>query len=380
MRANEINELRLDFIDNLRSFSVALVVLLHAVITYSHVGSWYFADPKTPGAVEVLVFSIFEAHCQAFFMGLLFFLAGYFTPGAYDRKAAGRFLKDRFLRLGLPSLVYIFLIQPLILHGLMHYGHGGYVEYYRDYLALGRFLSGSGPMWFAIALLFFSAIYVGWRRMGGTLPVFVRIKSPGWGMVFAAGLITGMATFAVRLVQPVGTSVLNMQLCFFPQYLVMFALGIIAFRNDWLMSLCCRRVIPWTLSLVFLSVVVLGILGWVGGLAKAGLEPFAGGWKWPSLGYAVWEQVFGFLFSGLLLVLFRDYFNVTNRVLQVARDSSFGVYFLHSVVVIAIGQGLVSVEWPVFVKAPLLGGLSILVTTLLVYFVGRRIPVVKKLL
>jgi hypothetical protein len=33
-------------------------------------------------------------------MGILFLLAGYFTPGSLERKSYARFLSDRFLRLG----------------------------------------------------------------------------------------------------------------------------------------------------------------------------------------------------------------------------------------------------------------------------------------
>lgn len=50
---------------------------------------------------------------SAYFMGLLFLLSGYFTPGSFERKGPGTFLKDRLLRLGIPTLVYVFLLNPL---------------------------------------------------------------------------------------------------------------------------------------------------------------------------------------------------------------------------------------------------------------------------
>ena len=33
---------RLDFVDNLRWVMIILVVSMHAAVTYSHVGSWYY--------------------------------------------------------------------------------------------------------------------------------------------------------------------------------------------------------------------------------------------------------------------------------------------------------------------------------------------------
>lgn len=49
----------------------------------------------------------------AFFMGLFFFLAGYFTPSAFDRKGGPKFLADRGLRLGVRLLLGTLAIVPL---------------------------------------------------------------------------------------------------------------------------------------------------------------------------------------------------------------------------------------------------------------------------
>ena len=48
-----------------------------------------------------------------FFMGLFFFLAGYFTAGAVNRKGTTAFLGDRGLRLGLPLAFGTLTIVPL---------------------------------------------------------------------------------------------------------------------------------------------------------------------------------------------------------------------------------------------------------------------------
>ena len=73
---------RLDYIDNLRSTMVFLVVAFHTTITYSHIGSWYYNAPGNVDIASAVTFFAFEAHCQAFFMGLVFLLAGYFVPGS----------------------------------------------------------------------------------------------------------------------------------------------------------------------------------------------------------------------------------------------------------------------------------------------------------
>ena len=110
---------RLGFVDNLRWTMIVLVVSMHAAVTYSHVGSWYFVEEPSPGQAELVVFAAYQMFLQAFFMGLLFLIAGYFVPAAFDRKGLGNFLRDRAVRLGLPSLLYMLVIHPLTVYWLL---------------------------------------------------------------------------------------------------------------------------------------------------------------------------------------------------------------------------------------------------------------------
>lgn len=49
-------------------------------------------------------------------MGLLFFLAGYFVPRSYDRKGLGRFLKQRWSRIGLPLLIFALAVHVPVVY------------------------------------------------------------------------------------------------------------------------------------------------------------------------------------------------------------------------------------------------------------------------
>jgi len=61
-----------------------------------------------------LFFGMYQSFLQAWFMGFLFLLAGYFVPISFDRKGAGKFVADRAYRLGTPSLIYVVFVQPFI--------------------------------------------------------------------------------------------------------------------------------------------------------------------------------------------------------------------------------------------------------------------------
>ena len=229
---------RLIFVDNLRWVMIMLVLSMHAAVTYSGHGSWYYNEPAHLGLPQELTFVTYQVFLQSFFMGLLFFIAGHFVPGAVDKKGVARFLRDRAFRLGLPALLYIFVVQPLT----CYYAAGvwdtdqGFLKEYRLYIIHGRFLSGTGPLWFCVALLFFSCCYAVWRSLRAARPV--RPQSfPPMAIVGAFITLIALSTFFVRIPWPNGTSFYNMQFCYFSQYIFFFIAGTFAYRHSWLSTL-----------------------------------------------------------------------------------------------------------------------------------------------
>jgi glucans biosynthesis protein C len=80
---------------------------------------------------------------MSFFMGLFFLISAYFVPSSLERKGAAKFMKDRLVRLGVPMLVFMFAVFPVL-----------------GYLLFGRLEIGLGHLWFLELLLIFSAAYV----------------------------------------------------------------------------------------------------------------------------------------------------------------------------------------------------------------------------
>ena len=93
---------RLLFIDNLRWTMILLVISMHSADTYSPFGNWYYTDRRPLSRAALLGFAAWQMYLQSFFMGLLFFVAGFFVPASFERKGPARFLRDRGYRLGLP--------------------------------------------------------------------------------------------------------------------------------------------------------------------------------------------------------------------------------------------------------------------------------------
>lgn len=377
--SNDLSARRLPFVDNLRSSLLFLVVAFHTTITYSHIGSWYYSEPGRVDGASAVAFFTFEGHCQAFFMGLLFLLAGYFVPSAYDRKGFRRFLGARLIRLGVPSLVYIFVIQPVLQHFLLHYGDS-FLGYYHGYVVSGDVLTGSGPMWFALALLVFSSAYALLRTVRPLNANAPQRAVPGLGVLLLSGLAMGAVSFLVRLVQPIGTHILNMQLCFFTQYIVLFIVGAAAFRNNWLEHLPSRIGFSMLAGAAALSPATFVTLIVSGGFLRHGLSPFLGGWHWQSAAYAFWEQTTCVALCTGLLVLSREKFCAGGRLSRLMAQDSFGVYFLHPPVVVAVSQAFGWLRLPPVLKAVVMVPIAFLAVLAFVHVVARRIAGLKRIL
>jgi fucose 4-O-acetylase-like acetyltransferase len=105
---------RLLYFDNLRTAAITLVILGHVAVSYGAGGDWYYHGEGQASPVAFILMLPLMAIGAAFMMGLLFLIAGYFTPHSYDRKGPGPFLVDRLKRLGIPLLLFAIVINPII--------------------------------------------------------------------------------------------------------------------------------------------------------------------------------------------------------------------------------------------------------------------------
>src|SRR5215472_17276965 len=141
---------RLLFVDNIRWAMIVLVLSMHAADTYSPFGSWYYQERPPIGEASTLFFLTYQGFLQGFFMALLFFIAGCFTPKSYDAKGAGGFEAGRLFRLGLPTLLYVVAIGPITEYFIARSWRtrAPFPNELAHYFLSGGFLSGTGPMWF----------------------------------------------------------------------------------------------------------------------------------------------------------------------------------------------------------------------------------------
>jgi len=88
---------RLHYLDNLKVFLIFLVIVHHVGQAYGATGgAWYYAYPGQ----RVQALSNFFGFNASFFMGLFFFISGYFFPASFDRHGARKFILDKLIRFG----------------------------------------------------------------------------------------------------------------------------------------------------------------------------------------------------------------------------------------------------------------------------------------
>ena len=351
---------RLLFIDNIRWSMIILVLSMHACDTYSPFGNWYYVDRRPTGLGTALFFGVYQSFLQAFFMALLFFIAGYFSAAAYDRKGFAPFVRDRLLRLGVPTLLYMFVIGPLTQYFLSWtWGSGGFGHQWLKHVRDGEWLSETGPMWFCAALLLFSIVYGLIRLSGWSEPQILlgddrasRLKLAGFTVVMAA------STFLVRIGIDEGASVLNVHPADFPQYVMMFAAGALGCRGNWMTGFPERLCIRFGASALAGSVPLIAALILFGGGLQGETQQYSGGFNWVSAGKCLWEALVCVGMGLLVLAVYRRSFDWQGPVSKWLSENAFGVYLIHPPILIGSAILLHTLALNAIAKALLLTALA----------------------
>jgi peptidoglycan/LPS O-acetylase OafA/YrhL len=153
----------------LRGFIVALVVAHHSALAYHPFAPpppasliaqphWWMAFPVLDPARWSFA-TILVAFNDLFFMSLMFFLSGLFFWQSFTRKGSAKFLRDRFLRLGVPFIVAAALVSPIAYYPTwlqVTHRTGTPSGFWHQWFALGQW--PSGPAWFVWVLLAFDCM------------------------------------------------------------------------------------------------------------------------------------------------------------------------------------------------------------------------------
>jgi fucose 4-O-acetylase-like acetyltransferase len=373
---------RLAYIDNLRILLMILVMLVHLAITYGGPGGWFYKEVKHPDAATFVVLSIYNAGSQAFFMAFFFLIAGYFTAASYDRKGPKVFLRDRLIRLGIPLLVYDWLLNPLtVYYNLRLTGEykNNFGEFATTYYA--QFHVGSGPLWFVESLLIFSFIYVALRLVTRDRFKLVGPKLPGNLKIIAFAVGVGLVSFIVRIWIPIlwCWELLNLQLPYFTQYICAFIVGIAAYRGDWLTKLPASSGWPWLAIGCVLILVGFPVLMWLGGAISGDISALVGGLHWQAFALSLcFELICVAMITGLT-ALFREKLNFQNRLTAAMSGGVYTVYVIQTPVLIFVCIAMRDIQLYPLLKFAI-AGLVTIPACFIIAAVIRTLPLARRVL
>jgi glucan biosynthesis protein C len=173
---------------------------------------------------------------------------------------------------------------------------------------------------------------------------------------------------------------MNMQLCYFSQYIILFAIGIIAYRENWLVR------IPYPFGMIwFKAALIGGSIFWLaiqilGGGLSGNFSKYVGGLYWQSAAYALWESFFCVGICLGLIVIFRERFNTQGKFTKFMSDNYFSVSVFHPPILILVTLALREFPWYPLIKFMIAIAVSVPLCFLVSHLVLRRIPLLKRVL
>ena len=337
---------RLCYLDNLKVCLTVLVIMHHAGQAYGNGGDWAYT-PSNPAEFMPWIWHFFSTNA-AFFMGLYFFISGYFVPRSFDKQGTKQFVHKKLLRLGVPLLFMGGIIS--ILSGKPEIGH----------------------MWFVESLLVFCLIYALIRQWVQPVNEACYSKPTIIGLLVVA-LLMGVGSYVIRQISPqdhwiwpFGIIPLPMEPAHYLQYVMMFVLGILAYRFQWLDKM--------SNSVGFMALLI-GIALAMGNYLRDGGPWDAFVWQW----FGIYESLMCVFISFGLIWLFREFVSTTSRFWQWCAAQSYGAYMFHLLLMIVLQNAMDSIWIGAFGKFLFIG----VVTTVLSFhltWIVKMIPGFKKVL
>lgn len=363
---------RLHFLDNLRAFVIVMVVVLHASITYMAFAPewWYVVDPDQSLAFTALVLLVDVPNMPA-----LFFVAGFFAIPSLERRGLRGFVREKSVRLAVPWLFGVIFLAPLATY-MIYVSRDiptGYLEFWtRDFWGP---LYQQSVYWFLgvlfILFLLLAGLYDA-RPNGAAIAPHAARPPVRFFVAFAALTALGSMLLAPRYSvddwQPLWI-LLVIQPARIPLYVGYFALGIYAQRRGWFRADGYHpEPGPW------------GIASLVAGLAylviRMAMPPET------EAGRIAGAMLFGpFCLAAVMygLAAFERWGNGAGRTWRTLADNSFGIYYVHPLILYPLAHLFVGLAIPSVGKAAILVAVTFAVALAVSALILRRLPGLRRI-
>lgn len=387
-RQNDMEKLRLFYLDNLKIVLIFLVILHHVGQGYGPSGGWWFYIASQPDKLEWM--GRFFSVNASFFMGLFFMISGYFFAPSFDKKGFKKFTIDKLVRYCIPLIFAYWILMPAVFYfnyqlysdnpalpfftffRQIYLGIGQQPEWFRSILTWPESDLGFGHLWFIENLLVYSMLYAVLRVIFRRTSFAHKFNLNVYLFTCIYILVVIVSTVLVRDYYSVGEfsnvfGFLMIEVAHWPQYLGFLVAGIIAFQTNLFQRF------PSIYGKILLMVGLLMAAKVYFPSYLPDIINFSGQY------FEIFETILGFSLSFGLIVLFRDKLNFSNKLLNIVSGNAYAAYIFHYPIVIAIQYSFDKVPVSSLVKFFVVGILSIVASFTFSYLV--RIPgIVRKVL
>jgi fucose 4-O-acetylase-like acetyltransferase len=335
---------RIYWLDNLRTFAIFLVVLIHAGIVYesSGIGAifWIVDDPSTHDLIGIINLLV-----DIFVMPTLFFISGYLILQSLEHRSRWDFVKAKFKRLMIPWAVAVFTLIP-VYKVMFLYSRGLPPEHWSSYFHFSNGIYGQNWLWFLPVLFLFNLLYV-------------LLASWGWvpaKMSFKLGILL---TFVVSVASSVAIDLLNAEgwtktaLIDFQNerllvYFMLFLLGSLGFQQGIFASRPRSKklyIAVHATAWIPVGVYTVLLIIW---LLKPDFMLIS-----PAVGsFIFWLSFYVSVLSLMYLTIetFRFYLDRPGRIWEELNKNSYYVYIIHVIVLGGIALVLLNTTLPALLK------------------------------
>lgn len=364
---------RVYFLDNLRTFLIFLVVLLHAGIVYEPIleNTWIVSDPVKNNSIGLI-----RMYLDIFVMFMLFFISGYFIPNSLKSKSNWSFVVSKFRRIIIPWMVAVFTMIPAY-KAIFLYSRGlpqeAWYTYFHFFQRMGGDLSSFADnpvqnwLWFLPVLFVFQLAYLGLSKLK-LLSLKISIKT-GVLLTVVIGVTYSMVIAALDMRGWYHSAFLHFQNERLLIYFLVFLLGSLCYTFKVFDSakknvkLYIWANVSLTLSLALFTVVALNLFF---NMIDPARNYFFVSETVDRITYYTSLLTSMFSFTYVFIYVFRFSFDKTNQFLQELNKNSYAVYIIHLPVIGLIALLFLNISLPAMLKFILVAVIAFTLSNLLV--------------
>ncbi len=364
---------RIYFLDNLRTFLIFLVIILHSAIAYTpFLENMWIVNDLQKGSYSGYV----VIYLDIFVMFIMFFISGYFIPTSYQKRSFFSFVAAKFKRIMIPWIIAVFTIIPAYKY-IFLYSRGLPQEEWFTYFHL--FAREGGNMgffadsptqswlWFLPVLFIFQIFYALLARMR-VLKIPMKLNLAIM-LVFSLSLVYSLLIAANGLNGWHDDPLFHFQRERLLSYFLFFLLGSLCYKLKVFEAKRKRPVLNIVSFLVLgLSIVTFSILSdnYFENIFR-GQDHFVISEGADGMLYYTTQLLSVITVLYLMLFLFKRYLNRTGNILSVMSRNSYTVYIIHMVVMGALAFTLLHINMPVWIKITIVSILTLVLSNLIAY-------------